>query len=228
MFRDQSTRTAALPGLGADLLGTTGEITAEQLTELGPSYQQGDIVGRSGLEAAFEEQLGGQASGTVRIVDAEGEEVEVLHTFAGEAPTPLQTTIDPAVQAVAEATLADVDANAALVAVRPTGEVLAVANKPVGGFNRAIVGIYPPGSTFKVATATALLRNGVTPETVVQCPPTIEVGGRSFRNFEGGASGAESFADAFAESCNTAFIGTRRRSARRRPRRSRRDLRVQH
>ncbi len=208
VFRDQSTRATSLPGLGADLLGSTGEITAEQLAELGPTYQQGDVVGRAGLEAAFEEQLGGQASGTVRIVDAEGNEVEVLHSFAGEPPTPLQTTIDPAVQALAEATLADVDANAALVAVRPTGEVLAVANKPVGGFNRAIAGIYPPGSTFKVATATALLRNGVTPETVVQCPPTIEVGGRSFRNFEGGASGAESFADAFAESCNTAFIGT--------------------
>ena len=52
----------------------------------------------------------------------------------------------------------------------------------------------------------ALLAAGLDPGEIVNCPPTITVGGRSFRNFEGGAAGAVPFRTDFAESCNTAFI----------------------
>lgn len=74
-------------------------------------------------------------------------------------------------------------------------------------FNRAIDGAYPPGSTFKVVTASALLANGMSLDAPVDCPATITVDGRSFRNFEGGQSGTIPFRQAFAESCNTAMIG---------------------
>ena len=85
--------------------------------------------------------------------------------------------------------------------------MLAAASRPVDdSFNRAFEGQYPPGSTFKVITTAALLEAGLDPDETVECPATIVVGGRSFRNFEGGAAGAVPFSTDFAESCNTAFV----------------------
>jgi cell division protein FtsI/penicillin-binding protein 2 len=100
-----------------------------------------------------------------------------------------------------------------LVAVRASdGDVLAVANTPdATSYDRALEGHYPPGSTFKVVTSYALLGKGVTPATRIECPPTITVGGRTFRNFEGEAAASPPFATDFAISCNTAFIGASRR-----------------
>jgi penicillin-binding protein A len=72
--------------------------------------------------------------------------------------------------------------------------------------NRAIAETYPPGSTFKVITTAALLRDGLSVDQTVPCPATTVVDGRSFRNFEGGAAGAVPFRTDFAQSCNTAFI----------------------
>ncbi len=123
-------------------------------------------------------------------------------------------------QQAADSALADVvtsgslgadggEGNAALVAVSvSTGAVLAVANTPATGTNRAMTGQYPPGSTFKAVSTQALLAAGVTPTDTVACPTTATVDGRSFKNFEGGALGdSATFADDFATSCNTAFVG---------------------
>ena len=111
-------------------------------------------------------------------------------------------------QRAAEAALGDRRDEASLVAVQPsTGDILAVANRPVDTvFDRALEGRYPPGSTFKVVTTAALLRAGLQPDEIVDCPRTIDVGGRSFKNFEGNAQGAVPFAQDFAQSCNTAFV----------------------
>jgi cell division protein FtsI/penicillin-binding protein 2 len=91
--------------------------------------------------------------------------------------------------------------------------VLAVANggPNAAGYNRALIGRYPPGSTFKVATTFALLQAGITPQTTVDCPPTITIGGRVFKNAEGEALGSPPFRTDFAQSCNTAFVGSSRR-----------------
>jgi hypothetical protein len=166
----------------------------------------GDPVGVSGLQAAFDDQLGGRASGSVEVLDASGAVVEVLARFPGEASRPLRTTIDPAVQAAAEAALAG-GRPAALVAVHgPTGEVRAVVSRPAAGFNRALEGRYPPGSTFKVVTAAALLDAGVTLDEVVPCPASTVVDGRRIGNAGGEELGPIPFRTAFFRSCNTAFV----------------------
>jgi cell division protein FtsI/penicillin-binding protein 2 len=190
------------------LLGSVGPVTADDLKELGAPYQTGDLVGHgNGLEAAFERQLAGTPSGEVRLAGKDGQTVKVLHRFAGKDGQAVKTTLDPRVQGAAEAAFDAVAKPAALVAVRPsTGELVAVVNTPVHGYNRALLGRYPPGSTFKVVTAAALLAGGLRPGDPVDCPKQAKVGGRTFGNFEDEVLGRIPFSSAFAHSCNTAFV----------------------
>lgn len=205
-FRDTTLRGGPTPEFAAHVIGTFGEVTAERLDELGEPYRPGDLVGLSGLEAAYERQLAGTPTVTVQVVDADGQVVEELERFEGEEPRPLQTTIDLDVQAAVESAIADTTAPTAIVVVDTEGNVRAAASRPIGEFNRAFGGEYPPGSTFKIVSATALLDHGVTPDTPVECTETVNAGGRNFRNFERSSLGTVPFGLAFAQSCNTAFI----------------------
>ncbi|MFF4191201.1 penicillin-binding transpeptidase domain-containing protein [Nonomuraea sp. NPDC001831] len=118
---------------------------------------------------------------------------------------PFSTTIDLKVHAAGAAALEGVTKPASLVALRAsTAEILAVVNKP-GGFNRALLGKYPPGSTFKVVTASALVADGVEPGRTVTCPAEKNIGGFPFHNAGFKDYGTLSFQDAFAHSCNTTF-----------------------
>jgi cell division protein FtsI/penicillin-binding protein 2 len=208
IIRDAETRVPPTPDFLNPTLGRVREITAEQLEELGAPYAVGDVVGVGGIEARYEQRLAGEPTGAITLLDEFGDVVEVLAEFPGRDARPVATTIDPAIQLAAQAALDGVVQPAALVAVDgATGEVRAVVSRPVDGFDRAIGGRYAPGSTFKIVTAYGLLGHGVTPETVVACPSTIRVGGRTFSNFEGGALGDVPFADVFRQSCNTGFIG---------------------
>jgi cell division protein FtsI/penicillin-binding protein 2 len=207
-FRDTFLRGGPTPEFAAHVLGRYGEITAERLEELGEPYQEGDLVGLSGLEGAFEEQLAGTPSSTIRVVGADDEVVDEVEQFEGRTPEPLRTTIDPAVQTAVEEALGDTTTPLAVVVVDAGSNIRAVASRPLGEFNRALAGEYPPGSTFKIVTTSALLAGGVTPETTVECAPTVNAGGRDFRNFESSSLGNVPFGLAFAQSCNTAFIST--------------------
>jgi cell division protein FtsI/penicillin-binding protein 2 len=207
-FRQGAGRVTPGDAFAAHLLGRVGDITAEGLTQLGRPYAAGDEVGLSGLEAAYERQLAGVPGGEVRVVDATGAAVAVLATFPGTPPVPLVTTLERRVQDAADQALAGVDHPAAIVAIdAPTGEVRAVAARPLDeAFNRAVYGRYPPGSSFKVVTAEGLVNGGLRPETPVPCEPTATIGGRPFKNFEDESFGTIPFRDAFAHSCNTAFV----------------------
>ena len=205
-FRDTFLRGGPTPDFAAHVIGGFGEITAERLEELGPPYEVGDMVGLSGLEGRFEAQLAGTPSSTIQVVEEDDTVVADVHRFEGEAPEPLRTTIDPAVQAAVESALGTTTAPTAVVVVDSQSNVRAVASRPLGEFNRALAGEYAPGSTFKIVTTGGLLARGVTPETPVECAPTIDAGGRQFRNFEQSSLGTVPFGLAFAQSCNTAFI----------------------
>ena len=191
------------------LLGTVAPVTAEQLERLGKGYAPGDQVGQAGLQARYERRLAGTPTRRVliRTIDG-GRPLETLFERKGRAGRALQTTLSTRVQGAAENALGDRGDAAALVVLEASsGDVLAVAERPVdSGFHRALEGLYPPGSTFKVVTTAALLRAGLDIGETVNCPPTISVGGRAFRNFEGGAAGAVPFSEDFAQSCNTAFV----------------------
>ena len=126
----------------------------------------------------------------------------------------LRLTLNLYLQELAEKTLADTRPASAVVAIRPsTGAVLAAANGPGNkDQNLATTGQAAPGSTFKVVSALALLRGGVTPSSEVKCPETVTVDGRRFKNYSDYPSsqlGTITLKTALAQSCNTAFIGSR-------------------
>ncbi len=202
-----ATERVALPSPFADhVVGATGPITAEILAALGAPYSATDIVGRSGLERALQARLAGTPYQEVQRVNQYGRVVEVLATFAGTPPEDVTTTLDIDVQAVVEGVIATAPEPAAIVVVDvATGGIRAVASRPLDGFDRALGGLYPPGSTFKVVTAAALLGKEVTPRQTVDCPAEVNVGGRVFTNAGETALGQIAFADAFAYSCNTTF-----------------------
>lgn len=167
-------------------------------------------------------QLAGGADGgprgAVHLVDRATGEVERTEvSFGGEETRedegPVRTTLDARWQTAAERALAKADGkNAALVALRiDDGEILAVANSPASGFNRAVSGTYAPGSTWKIVTSGALLLKGaVAPDDVVDCPKYLTVG-KKFQNVETSEHPGATFRKDFTESCNTAFISLRGR-----------------
>lgn len=196
------------------ILGTVGEATAEVIAESDGELEVGDVVGMSGLQEAYDEQLRGRPGLTVEAVPPEGTSGEPRELF-GTEPTPgepVVTTLAPGLQTLAEEVLAPVGTPSAVVALRPsTGDVLAAASGPgSAGYSTALLGRYPPGSTFKVVSTLALLDAGLTPSTTVSCPETITVDGREFENYDdypAGGIGDITLRTALANSCNTAFIG---------------------
>ncbi|KAF2778820.1 penicillin-binding transpeptidase domain-containing protein [Streptomyces sp. OM5714] len=160
---------------------------------------------------------GGGPRGAVELVDrASGETVRTEASFGKKpdpatADRPVRTTLDATWQSAAEKALGEADGkNASLVALRvDNGEVLALANSPSSGFNRAASGTYAPGSTFKIVTSSALLLKGaVAPDDVVDCPKYLTVG-KEFHNVETSEHPGATFRKDFTESCNTAFISLR-------------------
>ncbi len=207
-FEQVSARSAITPQLAAHLVGTVGPITADQLTALGPPYDASSQVGQTGLEYAAERQLAGTPTTKVIVETSGGALVSTLASFPGHPGRSVSTSLDPRVQRAAEAALAGVHKNVAMVAIRAsTGQVLAVVSDPVSvAYNQALQGAYPPGSTFKVLTSSALIRKGLSPTSPANCPPSLTVDGEVFHNAEGDQP-ASTLDQAFTESCNTAFIG---------------------
>ena len=188
------------------MVGTVGPVTAQELSQLGAPYTARNSVGQTGLEQADERQLAGTPGATVSVVSTSGAHVATLATLASRPGTPVSTTIEPSAQRAAEAALAGEKKSAALVAVNAsTGAVLAAVSVNAGGFDQAIDGGFPPGSTFKVITSTALISHGLTPRSAASCPGTATVDGEVFHNAESEAP-VSNLLQAFTESCNTAFI----------------------
>ncbi|MFD5278273.1 penicillin-binding transpeptidase domain-containing protein [Pseudarthrobacter sp. NPDC058362] len=206
------------------VLGTVGEVSAEEIEASEGALTAGDVIGKGGLQQRYDEQLRGADAVVIRAqrADLTREEIEssgsdprrVLFEVEPTPGEPLKTTLDPTLQTLAETTLEKVGPASAIVALRPsTGAVLAAASGPgSNGYNTAMLGQYAPGSIFKIVDSLAMFRNGFTPDSKVQCTPTLTVDGRLFKNSEGypeGSLGSVTLRDAFAHSCNTAFIAAR-------------------
>jgi cell division protein FtsI/penicillin-binding protein 2 len=199
----------------AALLGRVGPVTADMVKEHPDTYRPGDEAGVSGLQARYDDRLRGTPGAVVSVVAPDGSADEV-HRVKPVAGRPLRITLDERLQQVAERQLASVGPASALVALRPsTGQVLAAANGPgTDGYDLATYGQAAPGSTFKMVSSLALLRSGLTPDSVVPCTPSVTVDGKRFENYSdypASAVGRVTLRTAIANSCNTAVISQRHR-----------------
>ncbi|KRF19991.1 hypothetical protein ASG90_19900 [Nocardioides sp. Soil797] len=199
----------------APILGSVGEATAELIKKSEGRLSAGDLTGLSGLQGRYDEQLAGTSGIQIEAVKGKGTERELFATEPVNGDD-LRLTLDNDLQLKAEQILSATKPASAIVALDPkTGNILAAASGPGSkGINTATYGQYAPGSTFKVVTALALLRKGLTPDSTVPCTATLSVDGKAFKNYDDYPSshvGDIPFRDAFAQSCNTAFIAERER-----------------
>jgi cell division protein FtsI/penicillin-binding protein 2 len=195
------------------LLGTVDPVQKADMDARPGRYEIGDYVGHGGLQGLFEDRLSGGVGQRILATSKTPEgtvESTEIHRIEPKPGTPVKITLDQRAQLAADAALGPEKRRSALVALRVTdGAVLAVANGPGGGGeNLAFTAQVPPGSTFKMVSALALLDAGkLTLDGKVNCPKTFAAGGRSFKNSDNFALGSVPFREAFAKSCNTAFAG---------------------
>ncbi|MCJ7569298.1 MAG: hypothetical protein MUO58_17415 [Anaerolineales bacterium] len=174
---------------------------AEYEDRLAQGYQGDEFVGRSGIEAAFEDELRGLPGGTLYLVDPNGQILQAMAARDPGLPYAVYTTLDRDLQEIAQRSIEGFQ-GAVVVLERDTGAVLAMASSPAfdpnlfdfqnpngsnpnGGFhmlntanqpyiNRATQGLYAPGSVFKVVTmAAALETEYYEPDTVYDCGLTF-------------------------------------------------------
>ena len=218
--------------VGAHLFGTVGEVTKEQLEEderyRGVSL--GDRVGQSGVEYAYDRFLRGK-NGTTRVqVDALG---TLKGRFPPQEPVQgrqLRLSVDYEVQRTAQMALGSAKGAFVVMDVR-NGEVRALGSSPSfdpnqfakvikpSDFkrlsseengaplsNRAIQGLYPTGSTFKLITAVAGLEGGlISPGEVVYDGGSLQVGGVTFKNAGGVVNGPVALRRALSVSSDVFF-----------------------
>ncbi|MFZ3451904.1 hypothetical protein [Arthrobacter sp. 7Tela_A1] len=170
---------ASYPSFAQPLLGAVGTAPEELIAATNGELAPGDEAGLSGLQLEYDAQLRGAAAVTVRIANAEQDLSKPLFELPAEPGEPLQTTLDPGLQSLAESALANESSAAALVAVRPsTGGILAAANGPGSkGAQTALLGEYPPGSMFELVTGLAEQRGGEdSPDSVADAARALGIG----------------------------------------------------
>jgi len=201
------------------VIGYIGRISTrdvEKLEEKGvdANYKGTDFIGKAGLEASYQDELHGTTGFEQVEIDAAGRGIRTLSRTPAQPGNNVTLSIDIKLQQVAERIFDG--RRGALVAIEPgTGSVLAFVSSPgfdpnlfVEGIdpanwselnnspdrplnNRAIAGVYPPGSTFKPYMALAALELGKrTPRSTINDPGYFEFGGRRFRDSKPGGHGS--------------------------------------
>ncbi|HTB55273.1 MAG TPA: NTF2-like N-terminal transpeptidase domain-containing protein [Trebonia sp.] len=194
----------------AEVVGTIGTENSGALRAEGAAYQPGQTVGLSGLEQTYQDTLAGTPSTSIVVVNAAGQTVATLSTTAGQAGTPVRTTIDSHDQAVAAAALAAQHNSGEIVAVdSSTGEVRALAAHQAGSVplppDGPLAARLQPGMAFSIVSAAALLGTGdVSTSQPLPCQNVANVGGQTF-TYQPGPAASTTFAADFAAGCGTAF-----------------------
>jgi len=182
----------------AHVLGYLGEISEEELD--GSVYQPGDSVGKIGLEKYYDQALRGKDGGVIVETDAQGGMVRELKKIEAQTGESLDLTLDLGLQEKVYQLLKEKNMiGAIIVSQASTGQILALvsypsfdpniftksqedkinkvlndSNQPM--FNRAVAGLYPPGSVFKIVTAVAGLEEGkIDKSTLVEDEGVIEI-----------------------------------------------------
>jgi penicillin-binding protein 2 len=217
--------------VGAHLFGYVSEVTEAQLEdERYRGVRQGDRVGQSGIEYSYDRFLRGENGARRLQVDARGTLRKQLNVKEPKQGRQLRLTLDLETQEAGQQALGGAKGAFVVMNAR-NGEIRAIGSSPSfdpnifskqikqSDFrrlsapengaqlsNRAIQGLYPTGSTFKLITAVAALEGGViTPDTYQHDGGSISVGGLTFQNAGGAAYGSLALRRALTVSSDVFF-----------------------
>lgn len=220
--------------IGAPIVGYLGKASKDDVI-VHPNLLPGTLVGKNGVERAFDNYLIGDDGYQQKITDAQGREVNWrllerdLRSQDSIPGSDVVLSIDIDLQKSAEESLGERAGAVIAVDVR-TGELLALVSHPtfnpeefIDGMdstewnklmtnssspllNRATQGLYAPGSVFKIVTASAALSEGVVYEqTRFYCPGSYRIGNRTFRCWKKGGHGLLNLHQAIVQSCDVYF-----------------------
>ena len=226
------TRNYPLGEVGVHVVGYVGRINKQELSRIDRVDYRGTLhIGKTGIEASYEDWLHGKVGYQHVETNAQGRILRVLERHDPIPGRNLYLTVDAQLQGTAEATLGE--ERGAIVAIEPaTGSVLAMASTPVFDpnlfaegidsktyrmlrgspdrplFNRALNGQYPPGSTIKPFLGLAGLEQGVRQlRDQIWCPGWFVLPGRKrrFRDWKKWGHGRVGLHDAIVQSCDVYF-----------------------
>lgn len=231
VIKTRSKRDYIYNEAGAHVFGYLSEISEEELEGMRDyGYSMRDYLGREGLEKYYDSYLTGTDGGLQIEVDNRGRQVRTIGLKEPSSGKDLYLTIDTALQLASDKLLGE--HNGAVIVMNPkTGEILALTSHPsfdpnifirpkgsaervkllkdaIGRSlsNRAVSGIYPPGSVFKVVTASSALETGrISASTHFFCPGSYSVGGAKFNCWKEAGHGAQDVKGALMNSCNVFF-----------------------
>lgn len=225
-------------GAFSHVIGYVAKANKTDLTSTGPNSEPIMLhpsfrIGRQGVEKAFDLDLRGRPGAKKVEVDARGREVR--QAPGGDiAPTPgkeIKLSLDYDIQNRAMEVMGDESGAVVMLDCR-TGDVLCLFSAPSFDANRfvrgltgaeyralaqyerkplldkAMTGLYPPGSTFKPTVALAALEAGVNPEQRVNCTGGWFYGGRTWRCWRRGGHGSQNMHEAIKNSCDIYFYQT--------------------
>ncbi|MCF0247249.1 MAG: penicillin-binding protein 2 [Synergistes sp.] len=214
----------------AHVTGYVGEITKEELeTKDAERYRGGDVIGKNGIEGQYEDTLRGTAGEEVIEVDSRGRRLRNVSYTRSQKGEDMILTIDLAAQQYAaellgkfRGTIIAMDVNDGSIkclysspSYDPNPLTWGITGKEWAALtdhkerpmmNRAISGAYPPASTFKAITGSAVLENNIANRnTTVNCPGYFELGNRRFRCWKHSGHGRENIVNALRDSCDVYF-----------------------
>ena len=229
-------RSYVYKDFASHILGYVGEVSKGELmaSKFG-RYEQGDMIGKNGLEKIYESNLKGKKGFKEIEVDASGRELKTLRKLSPKAGNSLVLTLDSRVQNRLEKLMDEVSGKSpvegsVVVMKVQSGEIIAMVSKPsfdpnffATGVsrkkwnnlvrdeknplqNRAVNGQYPPASTYKLVTAYAALSEKVVePESTIFCPGYFRLGKRNYRCWKKKGHGNMNLHDALVQSCDVYF-----------------------
>jgi len=229
-------RSYVYKDFASHILGYVGEVSKGELmaSKFG-RYEQGDMIGKNGLEKIYESNLKGKKGFKEIEIDASGRELKTLRKLSPKVGNSLVLTLDSRVQNRLEKLMDEVSGKSpvegsVVVMKVQSGEIIAMVSKPsfdpnffATGVsrkkwnnlvrdeknplqNRAVNGQYPPASTYKLVTAYAALSEKVVePESTIFCPGYFRLGKRNYRCWKKRGHGKMNLHDALVQSCDVYF-----------------------
>lgn len=218
-----------LNNIASHVIGNVKDISTSEYQELkNNGYTKRDIVGKKGIEKEYDKELKGEYGIQYIETDARGRILDVISETNSKKGNDLYLNIDSNLQAymteqfhnkfgafiameaktgkiITLVSSPEIDLNllSSKISEKDWNNILSNPEKPL--INKAISGLYPPGSTFKIVTGTALLENGISKDKTINSTGSFKYSDNIYRDSHRNGHGLTNFNKSIEESVNTYY-----------------------